>query len=84
MADTTAAPNNKPVSFSGKTEREMSSWNNKGIANSNGSGKGNPAGLEGAGPMKMGKSKAVRKIAKRAMKRGMISEKAAKRHLGGA
>jgi len=61
MADTTAAPNNKAVSYRGKPERE-------------------PAGVTNAAPMKPPKAK--RKSAKRAIKRGMISEKAAKRHLG--
>jgi hypothetical protein len=40
-----------------------------------------PAGVANAAPMKMGKG--TRKHAKRAIKRGMISEKAAKKHLGG-
>lgn len=39
-----------------------------------------PAGLANAAPIKP-PSKHVRKTAKRAIKRGMISEKAAKRHL---
>jgi len=39
-----------------------------------------PAGLQNTAPMKPPKAK--RKSAKRAIKRGMISEKAAKRHLG--
>lgn len=63
MAETTAAPNNKPVSFGAKTERE-------------------PAGVTNAAPMKKKPSKQFRKSAKGAIKRGMISEKAAKRHLG--
>ncbi len=41
-----------------------------------------PAGVDNTAPMKMPK-KAVRKNAKSAMKRGLISEKAAKRHLSG-
>lgn len=57
MAETTVSPNNKPVAFRGKPERELS----------------------GAA-----KKSSTRKIAKRAMKRGMISEKAAKKHLGEA
>lgn len=101
MAETTVAPNNKSVAFSGRTEREMSSWNNKGIANSNG-GKSNPAGLgksdtrdpvakpkrvnaEGDlvnGPKPKKVSTRVRSKAKRAIRRGMISEKAAKKHFG--
>jgi len=39
-----------------------------------------PAGVQNTAPMKPPKAK--RKTAKRAIKRGMISEKAAKRHLG--
>jgi hypothetical protein len=56
MAETTAAPNNKPVNFGRKTEGEA------------------------VAKPKM--AKATRKKASRAIKRGMISEKAAKRHLG--
>lgn len=41
-----------------------------------------PAGLTNAAPMKK-TSKKFRKMAKGAIKRGMISPKAAKRHLGG-
>ncbi len=41
-----------------------------------------PAGVDNAAPMKMPK-KTMRKTAKRAIKRGLISEKAAKRHLSG-
>jgi hypothetical protein len=60
MAETTAAPNNKPVNFGGKTEGEAV-----------------------AKPViKPKMAKATRKKASRAIKRGMISEKAAKRHLG--
>lgn len=62
MAETTAAPNNKPVAFGAKPERE-------------------PPGVENAAPIKK-PSKHGRKTAKRAIKRGMISEKAAKKHLG--
>ena len=40
-----------------------------------------PAGVANAAPIKK-PSKHVRKTAKRAIKRGMISEKAAKKHLG--
>lgn len=54
MADTTTAPNNKPVDFGDKVTREVSGAAKKSV---------------------------VRKGAKRAIKRGMISEKAAKRHL---
>lgn len=55
MADTTTAPNNKPVAFRGKPQRELAGAAKKSV---------------------------TRKTAKRAIKRGMISEKAAKRHLG--
>ena len=40
-----------------------------------------PAGVTDAAPMKL-PSKAKRKRAKSAIKRGLVSEKAAKRHLG--
>lgn len=67
MAETPVAPNNKPVSFGAKPARE-------------------PAGVHNAAPMKRAGGKKlsahIRKTAKSAMKRGMISEKAAKRHLG--
>lgn len=59
MAETPVAPNNKPVAFGTKPEREPST-----VA------------------AKPKKSKALRKRASGAIKRGMISEKAAKRHLG--
>lgn len=63
---------------------KTSSWNNRGIANSEQT-KGAPAGVENTAPMKMTKkpSKSARKRAKGAVKHGMISEKAAKKHLGG-
>jgi hypothetical protein len=54
MADTTAAPNNKPVAFKAKPIRE-------------------PSGAA--------KKSVIRKTAKGAIKRGMISEKAAAKHL---
>jgi hypothetical protein len=54
MAETTSAPNNKPVAFKGAVTREPSGAAKKAV---------------------------VRKKAKSAMKRGMISEKAAARHL---
>jgi hypothetical protein len=68
MAETPVAPNNKAVAFSGKKERE-------------------PAGLTNTAPMKMAStpkklSPRGRKKVKSAIKRGMISEKAAKRHFG--
>lgn len=55
MSETTAAPNNKPVAFGAKPDREMS-------------GAGKPP-------------KSIRKKANRAIKRGMISPKAAAKHL---
>jgi hypothetical protein len=58
MADTTSAPNNKPVTFRGKPEREAST------------------------PARPKISKATKKRAKGAINRGLVSEKAAKRHLG--
>jgi hypothetical protein len=61
MAETTAAPNNKPVNFGGKTEGEA---------------------VAKPKVIKPKMAKATRKKASRAIKRGMISEKAAKRHLG--
>jgi hypothetical protein len=64
MAETTAAPNNKPVAFGKKPQRE-------------------PAGVVNAAPMKK-LSPRGRKTAKGAIKRGLISEKAAKRLLGDA
>jgi len=46
-------------------------------------GAANPAGVTNTAPMKKRPTKAKRKTAKRAVNRGMISEKAAKKHLGG-
>lgn len=63
MADSTTAPNNKPVSFGVKKPARE------------------PAGITNAAPIKK-PSKALRKNANRAIKRGMISPKAAKKHLG--
>lgn len=66
MAETPVAANNKPVKFDAKAQRE-------------------PAGVPNLAPMKSAKGKLsprARKSAKSAMKRGMISEKAAKKHLG--
>jgi hypothetical protein len=72
MADTAPAANNKPVAFGAKGAREMT---------------GNRVNAEdrpvdGKRPAADKKPK-LRKAGKRAMKRGMISEKAAKRHFGG-
>lgn len=63
MAETTPAPNNKPIAFGNETTREV-------------------AGVKNAAPMKKKPSKHARKTAKGAVRRGMISEKAAKKHLG--
>jgi hypothetical protein len=58
------------------------SWNNKGITYS-GKAEREPAGVTNAAPMRIKKpSRTGRKSAKNAIKRGMISEKAAKKHLG--
>lgn len=76
MAETSTAANNKSITYRGKTEREMST-NHK-----DGDGKPNEDAsfmAKGKGAKKPGKS--MRKKAKRAMGRGMISEKAAKKHL---
>ncbi len=63
MADTIAAPNNKPVAFKGDVARE-------------------PSGVD-APVQKAASPKRIRKHANRAIKRGMISAKAASRHLKG-
>lgn len=55
--------------------------NNKPIAFGDEVGR-EPAGVRNAAPVKK-PSKHARKAAKGAVKRGMISEKAAKKHLGG-
>lgn len=55
MAETTASPANKAVTYQGKPEREH---------------------------IRAPKKVSVKKAAKRAIKRGLVSEKAAKRHLG--
>jgi hypothetical protein len=76
MADTATASTNKAVSFRKSVEREMS--DNRLNA------EGQP--VDGAAkPKPAGKriKPHVRKTAKRAIKRGMISEKAAKRYLKG-
>jgi hypothetical protein len=94
MAETTTATNNKSVSFSGKTEREMPMESKAQNAAMHAAAEGESTiGI----PEKVGKKfvaeshgqkvkrlpQHVRKKAKRAMKQGLISEKAAKRHLGG-
>jgi GMP synthase-like glutamine amidotransferase len=93
MADTTTAANNKAVSFGGKVEREMpmESKAQNAAMHSAAAGKstiGIPKTVakkfvaESHGQNVKKLPKHVRKTAKNAMKRGMISEKAAKRHLG--
>ncbi len=77
MADTSPAANNRPVAYRGKPEREMS-------AVSTPKSPAIHAAEEVRPPAVKKLSKAVRKNANRAIKRGMISPKAAKRHLGGA
>jgi hypothetical protein len=64
MAETTTAPNNKPVAFGQKVTREPS-----GIA-------------KVRAPSGAAKSAVIRKKAKGAINKGMISEKAAKKYLG--
>ena len=84
MAETPVAANNKSVKFTGRPEREMSSsWTSRGISESDGSTTSNPPGVNNTAPMKKKLSKGSRKHATRAVKRGLISEKAAKRHLDG-
>ena len=68
MADTSAAPNNKPVKFGAKAGREM--------AGTRMNAEDQP--VDGKPPKP---AKAARKKAKSAIKRGMISPKAAARHL---
>ena len=79
MAETPAASNNKSVTFRGKPEREMTTASKR----DNAEGQLVEGGLNEAPtkPTRMGKT--MRKKAKGAIKRGMISEKAANKHLGG-
>jgi hypothetical protein len=82
MSNTTTSTNNKSVSFRGKPEREMSSSMVPDTKNA----EGQVAEVSAvAKPKKVGKKFGpdTRKKAKRAINRGMISEKAAKKHLGG-
>lgn len=67
MAETPVAPNNKPVAFGVKPGREMAD---------------NRVNAEDQPASGKPKKPKIRKSAKRAIKRGMISEKAARRHLG--
>lgn len=93
MAETSPAPNNKSVSFSGKVEREMPSVSQAQNRFMHAAAEGEVAGV----PAKVGKEfveadagrkikklpKHVKKKARKAVQRGMISERAAKKHLGG-
>lgn len=64
MAESTAAPNNKPVAFGAKVAAE-------------------PSGVPKVrAPSGAAKAASIRKKAKGAINRGMISEKAAKKFLG--
>jgi hypothetical protein len=89
VAETSAAANNRAVSFSGKVEREMpvvsKAQNRWAHANEDASGSTGKAAREmvRATHGKSVKKLPERKRAKSAIKRGLISEKAAKRHLGG-
>jgi hypothetical protein len=91
IAETTTSPNNKSISFSGKTEHEMpvvsQAQNRWAHANEDAAGSTGEAAREMVKETHGTKVKKlpqhVRKKAKRAMKQGLISEKAAKRHLGG-
>lgn len=91
MAETTTAPNNKSVTFGTKMEREMPSASQAQNRFMHAAAEGKVEGV----PKKVGKdfvkADAGRKIkklpqhvrakAKHAMSRGLISEKAAKKHL---
>jgi hypothetical protein len=98
MADTTAAANNRSVSFSRKVEREMPPYPKPVSKAQNAAMHAAAAGKSTMGiPKKVGQEyakgahgksmknlpKHVQKKASKAIKRGLISEKAAKRHLGG-
>lgn len=93
MADTTAAPNNRAIAFKGRTEREMPSKSQAQNRFMHAVAEGKVEGV----PKKVGKDfvkadhgrkigklpKHAKKKAKGAMKRGLISDKAAKQHLKG-
>lgn len=74
MAQSTVSPNNKAVTFRGRTEREMPKPPNMDVTPK--PAVKHPAGIKNRAAI------SKRKFAKRAMKRGMISESAAKKHLG--
>jgi hypothetical protein len=81
MAETPVAPNNKSITFGTKMEREMST------APTRLNAEAQPVdGAVSAAPSPVKKKRitaGARKKAKSAIKHGMISEKAAKKHLGG-
>jgi hypothetical protein len=76
--------NNDGIVNDGSTGKNPAGVTNKAPIKPQGQvdGAKNPAGVTNAAPMKKAK-RGMRKVAKGAMKRGMISEKAAKKHLGG-
>lgn len=78
MAETPISPNNKSITFRGKPEREMTDTPKPET-------RMNAEDQATDGPKKAVKrmGRGVRKKANVAIKRGMISEKAAKKHLGG-
>jgi hypothetical protein len=93
VAETTAAANNQSIAFSGRMEREMPSTSQAQNRFMHAAAEGKVDGV----PAKVGKDFVAadhgRKIgklpkhahkarAKHAMKRGLISEKAAKKHFG--
>lgn len=90
MAETTVAPNNKSITFRGNPENEMPSVSQAQNRFMHAAAEGN---VEGVSPKvgkdfvkadqrrKIGKLPKHKKRAKKAVSRGMISEKAAKRHL---
>jgi hypothetical protein len=94
MAESSPASNNKSIAFSGKVEREMPSVSQSQNRFMHAAAEGKVAGVspkvgkdfvKADHGRKIGKlPKHVRKTAKHAMKRGMISESAAKKHLGEA
>lgn len=99
MAETSVAPNNRAVSFRGKVEREMplesgssqptisrniSELHSGGTYARTAKKFGKAKANKQAVAIALSKARETRKHAKGAMKRGLVSEKAAKRHLSGA
>lgn len=98
MAETSVAPNNRSVTFRGRSENEMPPYPKPVSKAQNAAMHAAAAGKSTIGiPKKVGKEfakgahgKSMKKLpqhvdqgrATRAMKRGAISEKAAKKHLG--